>query len=309
MPELPDVEAARRLVERTATGARIDTVVCPDPSALRNTTVRRFRHAVVGEHVRSAARRGKWLAISTDGASIVVHLGMTGALRWSSRDDRGEPHVETDDSRFCRLALVAGRGALRFVDRRKLGGVWLAADDAELRHVLDDLGPDALGLPCDELLAILERVQEAAQGRPHGPVAPGRPREHAQRRDPLAGPTPPDPCRRHPRPRRGEAAVRRRPDRTGGIGSCRTHPPHAVVALRSAGRRRSDLPTVRHRASMVHGQQPIGPVVPAMPAASPNAMSRVHAGSKAGTDGSIAVGVGNVGGSSRLEEPWASYCG
>ena len=155
MPELPDVEAARRLVERAATGARIDTVVCPDPSALRNTTLRRFRHAVIGEHVRTAARRGKWLTIGTDGASIVVHLGMTGALRWELGGDRGDRTAETDDDRFCRLALVTDRGALRFIDRRKLGGVWLATDDAELHDLLDDLGPDALGLPCDELLAIL----------------------------------------------------------------------------------------------------------------------------------------------------------
>jgi formamidopyrimidine-DNA glycosylase len=155
MPELPDVEAARRLVERAAAGARIDTVDCPDPSALRNATLRRFRRAVVGEHVRTAARLGKWLTVGTDGASVVVHLGMTGALRWSPRDDRGEPQDETEDGRFCRLALVTDVGALQLIDRRKLGGVWLAADDAELRGILDDLGPDALGLRCDELRAIL----------------------------------------------------------------------------------------------------------------------------------------------------------
>jgi formamidopyrimidine-DNA glycosylase len=155
MPELPDVEAARRLVEDAATGARIDTVVCPDLSALRNTTVRRFRHAVVGEHVRATARRGKWLTIGTDGASVVVHLGMTGALRWEDGGDQGEPQLETDDGRFCRLALVTDRGALRFIDRRKLGGVWLATDDTERQRILDDLGPDALGLPCGELRAIL----------------------------------------------------------------------------------------------------------------------------------------------------------
>lgn len=155
MPELPDVEAARRLVERAAAGARIVTVDCPDPSALRNATLRRFRRAVVGERVRNAARRGKWLTVGTDGASVVVHLGMTGALRWSSRDDREEPQVETEDGRFCRVALVTDRGVLRFVDRRKLGGVWLAAGDAELRCILDDLGPDALGLRCDELRTIL----------------------------------------------------------------------------------------------------------------------------------------------------------
>lgn len=155
-PELPDVEAARRLVERSAPGARIDSVVCPDPSALRNATVRRFRHAVVGAHVRTADRRGKWLTIGTDGASIVVHLGMTGALRWEEGGGRRRaPHTETDDDRFCRLALVTDRGALRFIDRRKLGGVWLATDDTELHDLLGDLGPDALGLPCDELLAIL----------------------------------------------------------------------------------------------------------------------------------------------------------
>jgi formamidopyrimidine-DNA glycosylase len=154
MPELPDVEAARRLVERCAAGARIEIVVCSDLSALRNATLRRFRHAVVGEHIRTTARRGKWLTIGTDGTAVVVHLGMTGAL-WNAADDRDEPQLEIEEGRFCRLALVTGRGALRFIDRRKLGGVWLAADDAELQRVLHDLGPDALGLCYDELLAIL----------------------------------------------------------------------------------------------------------------------------------------------------------
>jgi formamidopyrimidine-DNA glycosylase len=75
MPELPDVEAARRLVERTVTGARIDTVVCPDPSALRNATLRRFRHAVGGAHVRTADRPGKWLSIGTELHDLLGDLG------------------------------------------------------------------------------------------------------------------------------------------------------------------------------------------------------------------------------------------
>jgi len=155
MPELPDVEAARRLVEVAASGARIRSVVCPDRSALRNTTLRRFRRSVVGEHIRSAGRRGKWLTIGTGGASVLVHLGMTGALRWEDARDSGEPPLDTDDGRFCRLALVTDRGALRFTDRRKLGSVWLATDDTERDDLLGDLGPDALGLPCADLRAIL----------------------------------------------------------------------------------------------------------------------------------------------------------
>jgi len=94
MPELPDVEAARRLVEVAACGARIRSVVCPDRSALRNTTLGRFRRSVVGEHVRSAARRGKWLTIGTGRVSVLVHLGMTGALRWEDERDSGEQPLE-----------------------------------------------------------------------------------------------------------------------------------------------------------------------------------------------------------------------
>ena len=41
-----------------------------------------------GAHVRTADRRGKWLTIGTDGASVVVHLGMTGALRWEHGEGR-----------------------------------------------------------------------------------------------------------------------------------------------------------------------------------------------------------------------------
>ena len=251
MPELPDVEAARRLVEDAATGALIHTVACPDPSALRNTTLRRFRHSVIGRHVRSTARRGKWLTIGTDGVSVLVHLGMTGALRWEVGGDGAEPQLETDDDRFCRLALVTDRGALCFIDRRARPPLRRAP-----RHP--------------------RRVEEAAQGGPHGPVAAGGPREHAQRRDPVAGPTPPDPSRLHPRCCRGEAVVRRREGHPGGIGPCRAHPSHALVALRSAGGRRSHLSSMPQGSPMVHRQRPIGPVVPALPAPAGTVMNRAR---------------------------------
>jgi formamidopyrimidine-DNA glycosylase len=149
VPELPDVEGARRLVDERATGARIVELVGPDPSVGRDVSLATMRRALRGRRVEPARRHGKWLVVPTDGPALVLHLGMTGQLDWATSDVPAPP--------FLRLAVVTDRGELRFADRRRLGGAWLAADDAELATILGDLGPDALGLRCADLARILGR--------------------------------------------------------------------------------------------------------------------------------------------------------
>ena len=83
MPELPEVEHARSLLERFVVGQRIakvrvgpDTIVCAEdrPQKIAKT----FRGAIM----EVPDRRGKqlWLPLM-DRPSVLVHLGMTGAIR------------------------------------------------------------------------------------------------------------------------------------------------------------------------------------------------------------------------------------
>jgi formamidopyrimidine-DNA glycosylase len=138
VPELPDVEFYRRVFRRRAAGKRITSVEA-DPTILRNAEPGRLSAALVGHRFADPDRHGKWLVCPTDGPVLLLHFGMTGDLIWSG----DEPARHRHD----RLALsFAEGGELRYRNMRKLGGVWLAHDQAEVDGLLGSLGPDALDI-------------------------------------------------------------------------------------------------------------------------------------------------------------------
>jgi formamidopyrimidine-DNA glycosylase len=149
VPELPDVERFRRFFARHAAGRTIRDVEA-DPTILRNATPEALRAALSGSRLEEPYRHGKWLFCPTDGPTLVVHFGMTGALVWSGD--------EPDRHRWDRLILrLDGGEELRYRNMRKLGGVWLAHDAADVGSIRSGLGPDALGLDQRAFLELLGR--------------------------------------------------------------------------------------------------------------------------------------------------------
>ncbi|HEX5528417.1 MAG TPA: DNA-formamidopyrimidine glycosylase family protein, partial [Methylomirabilota bacterium] len=66
MPELPEVEAARRAAHKVATGRRIiEAHVADDPIVFEGVAPARFRRALVGRRVKAVRRHGKhlWLEL------------------------------------------------------------------------------------------------------------------------------------------------------------------------------------------------------------------------------------------------------
>ena len=144
MPELPEVEAYRRLAER-ALGRAVAGVDAPDAWFLKEgLTAERAAAALVGHSFTAARRRGKLLLLDTDadGPTLGLRFGMSGRLlvdRHEVIDDyayasmRDEPAWDRFTVRF------ADGGDLRMRDPRRLGGVSLDPDE-------DRLGLDALAL-------------------------------------------------------------------------------------------------------------------------------------------------------------------
>jgi len=145
VPELPEVESVRRQLVPVLTGRRIvDVWWDAGPHA-------RF-HAVsdlVGQRVLEVQRRGKFLLCPLQGPTLdrelVLHLGMTGSLRWGATappggdPDGGLSHVR------ARLHLDDGT-VLRFRDPRRFGrlSVVAAGDYAGVVPTLAVLGPEPL---------------------------------------------------------------------------------------------------------------------------------------------------------------------
>jgi formamidopyrimidine-DNA glycosylase len=150
VPELPEVEAARRLAVRAAVGRRIARVWCAADPIVFESPPPRVRAALEGRRVRGVRRHGKHLWLELDrGPSLLMHFGMTGGLHVPERpalrlmSSRGAPRTGWPP-RFAKLRLVFADGSeLALADGRRLGRVRLR-QDPRAEPPVSLLGFDAL---------------------------------------------------------------------------------------------------------------------------------------------------------------------
>ena len=157
MPELPEVENLRRSLESGLLGARVGTVLLARTDIVHGWSDRKRIETgdlLGGCSIASLDRRGKQLAIIGDrGSGLVVHLGMSGQLRWGSGEDSAGLHVH---ARWGILDSLGARRTLEFRDPRRFGGLFPFRSRTDLESRLwADLGPDAVGEPLDSLSAHL----------------------------------------------------------------------------------------------------------------------------------------------------------
>jgi formamidopyrimidine-DNA glycosylase len=146
MPELPEVETARRLIADEALGRRIADVDDSDTFVCRPHAPGELRAALAGRMLTAARRQGKtmWCETSEDGPDLGIHLGMGGRIIVTSQDglaaEGGGPRHRDAQPRkaaWDRFTLAfADGGSLVLFDKRRLGRVRLNPDTGAL-------GPDA----------------------------------------------------------------------------------------------------------------------------------------------------------------------
>jgi formamidopyrimidine-DNA glycosylase len=137
MPELPEVEFARRCIVRWLDGKKIERVAAEASKPLRGVTPAQLAAALTGRKLEATDRRGKHLLLRFDGGvGLYLHLGMTGKF---VRAPPGEP---TPGPVRLRLDLSDG-SAVAMLDSRRFGRVQLVPRD-ELPPEMAGLGPDAL---------------------------------------------------------------------------------------------------------------------------------------------------------------------
>jgi formamidopyrimidine-DNA glycosylase len=121
MPEMPEVEVARLSFAGRIEGARVTAVRLGKP--LR-WPLQRDPQSLVGRTVQGVTRRGKYLWLALDDGGLLLHLGMSGSLRFDADLGPAGAHDHFD------LATTAG--TLRLTDPRRFGAVvWSAALDRE----------------------------------------------------------------------------------------------------------------------------------------------------------------------------------
>ena len=137
MPELPEVETVRRVLEPQLAGAVIDSVCVRDPKVIAHPDAEALKESAKGRRIETLSRRGKFLiATLDDGSRIAVHLRMTGCLLITPSGYPEEKHTHIV------FHLADGR-ELRFSDTRRFGRLWLIRKDEEDRFTgISRLGPE-----------------------------------------------------------------------------------------------------------------------------------------------------------------------
>jgi formamidopyrimidine-DNA glycosylase len=152
MPEMIEVEAYREVTGR-AVGRLVTEVEAPDAWYLKDgSTAAQLGAALVGRSITGTRRIGKLLLVDTDGPALGLRFGMTGRLLVDGVGpiEKLEYSSGRHEPSWVRFALCFdGGGDLRIVDPRRLGGVQLDPDVAQL-------GPDALALTLGQLRDGLE---------------------------------------------------------------------------------------------------------------------------------------------------------
>ena len=136
MPELPEVETTRRGIAPRLTGATITRVRISD-RRLRWPIPDDLEKNLTGCTVNSVDRRAKYILLRTDAGTAIIHLGMSGTLRFVEPGTPPKKHDHVD------IEIDSG-SVLRFNDPRRFGCL-LWADGRPLDHpLLARLGPEPL---------------------------------------------------------------------------------------------------------------------------------------------------------------------
>jgi len=136
MPELPEVEITRRGLAPRLSGKRIASVLIRNPG-LRWQVAADLPHLVSGQMIHSVSRRGKYLLIRCGGGTLIVHLGMSGSLRFLNEAVPAQKHEHVE------LLLDNGE-MLRLRDPRRFGAVLWTSGDPLTHSLLKELGPEPL---------------------------------------------------------------------------------------------------------------------------------------------------------------------
>ena len=135
MPELPEIEVTRRSFAGLIQGGMIQSLTLGKP--LR-WPLGCDPQGLVGRRIGAVERRGKYLILVLSRGYLLIHLGMSGSLRFAQDLPRSGAHDHMD--------LQTDRGLLRLHDPRRFGAV-VYTDDLDSgpgQKLLGKLGMEPL---------------------------------------------------------------------------------------------------------------------------------------------------------------------
>lgn len=125
MPELPEVETIRRILDSQIKGQKITQIRVHHPQVIAYPEEEAFCKRLAGRTFTGTDRRGKYLYLLLDsGEKLIVHLRMTGCLLVVPSEKTPEAHTHL-------IMELENKSELRFSDMRRFGRFWLVGKEEE----------------------------------------------------------------------------------------------------------------------------------------------------------------------------------
>ncbi len=144
MPELPEVETIKRVIEPQIQGRMITKVAVRRPEVAAYPEADEFCRRLTGQTVSHMSRQGKFLIIHLENKErIVLHLRMTGGLLLAP--------AQCPEEKYTHVVFSMDNGTeLRFSDMRRFGRFWLLREEeTDTCTGMDKLGLDPLAPACN----------------------------------------------------------------------------------------------------------------------------------------------------------------
>jgi len=149
MPELPELEVVREVLQRRIVGQAITAVEVIPPGGLivaRDLTHAGFEAALTGATIAAVARRGKYIVFTLQAALtplfLVLNPKLTGRLQLAGP-------AEKRKARTWAIFALSGGGQLRYLDQKQMGQLYLTQDLALIPDYAA-MGPEALEISLEE---------------------------------------------------------------------------------------------------------------------------------------------------------------
>lgn len=136
MPELPEVETAKKGITPYLEGQTIDRVIIRNPQ-LRVPVPIHFNELCAGKKINAITRRAKYLLLHLSEGYVLIHLGMSGHLRVVPNASAPEKHDHID-------MIMKNGTLLRYCDPRRFGLFVYIEENPHQHPLLAHLGPEPL---------------------------------------------------------------------------------------------------------------------------------------------------------------------
>jgi formamidopyrimidine-DNA glycosylase len=158
VPEAPDLEIVREVLNRRVRGRRVVAARVLRPTVLRSLAGD-LAQDIAGRTFGAFTRRGKFLKAGLSGQRVLlVNPMLTGAFQLCGGAERVQ-------KKTCIVLDLEGGKELRYLDDRQMGMVWyLAPEQLEQVVRLEQQGPDVLEITRDEFRTRLRAFHGEIKG-------------------------------------------------------------------------------------------------------------------------------------------------